>query len=223
MTFESGLTSFYSGAGAILQKKQSEKIIFTGNAFREELRHGSKEKGLKEFNLKTDFPTLLVLGGGTGAEYLNNLVLQSLPQLSKAVQIIHSTGEGKFTEAENENYHPYGFISDMANAYACADIVLCRAGLSTLTELSNLRKLSIIVPMPHTHQDFNAFLLIRQNAAIVLSQTKITLTGFVNMVRRLLFAQEAQDVLKENMGKIMPHDSNEKISREILKLAEKAS
>ena len=222
VTFKYSLTSFYTGLGIFYKKKQSDKIVFTGNAFREELKHGLREAGQKQFNLQKDLPTLLVLGGGTGAEYLNTLILKCLPELSKSVQIIHSTGAGKFNNVQNENYHAYEFIDNMANAYAAADIVLARAGLSTITELSNLKKLSIIVPMPGTHQDLNAYLLIHNNAAIVLSQKKITLAGFVNLVRRLLFAQEAQDVLTQNIGELMPHDSNDKISSIILKLAEKS-
>lgn len=220
VSFAHNRQDFYNGLG-LVYKKREDKIVFAGNPFREELRHGSRERGEREFNLQKEFPTLLVLGGGTGAMFINNLITDTLPQLTKSLQIIHSTGPGKFTLAAHENYHPYEFISNMADAYAAADIVLSRAGMSTLTELSNLKKLSIIIPMPDTHQEANALTLMRSNAAIVMSQKHIRLTGFVNLLRRLLFASEAQEELKKNIGLLMPHDATEKITEIILKQAEK--
>ena len=220
VSFAANLKSFVSSLG-LFYKKNSDKIIFTGNPFRQELRNGNKERGLKSFNLKTDLPTLLVLGGGTGAQFLNGLVTQALPQLCKSVQIIHSTGEGKFQKHESQNYRPYEFIDNMADAYAAADIVLARAGLSTITELSNLKKLSIIVPMPDSHQEFNALYLAQKDAAVILSQKHITPEGFTNLIRKLIFAHQAQTGLTANMAKIMPHDASQKISEIILKLAEK--
>src|SRR6266404_4193458 len=139
VTFEANQTSFSSNLGLFYHRKAPQKIIVTGNPFREELKNQSKAEGQKAFNLLPNFPTLLVLGGSTGAEYLNNLVLKALPQLSKFIQIIHITGKGKFKPNNSQNYHAYEFTQDMAKAYAAADIVLCRAGLSTLTELSNLK------------------------------------------------------------------------------------
>jgi UDP-N-acetylglucosamine--N-acetylmuramyl-(pentapeptide) pyrophosphoryl-undecaprenol N-acetylglucosamine transferase len=220
VTFEINLTSFYSSVGIFYKKKAKDKIVLTGNPFREKLKNGSREEGIKKFNLKQEFPTLLVLGGGTGAKFLNELVWHTLPSLCKTVQVIHATGKGKInSEFSHENYHQFEFISDMADAYAAADIVLCRAGLSTITELSNLKKLSIIVPMPKTHQEFNAFYLHKFQAAIVLNQADITLTGFVNFIRKLVFTYELQQVLKNNISLIMKHDANTEISKIIISQA----
>ncbi len=221
VTFPESAKNFSTGLGIFYKRRSGDKITVTGNPFREELRAYDKAAAQKFFHLKADLPTLLVLGGGTGAEFLNNLILDSLPNLSKVVQIIHSTGKEKFKAKTAENYCPYGFIQNMALAYAAADIVLARAGLSTLTELSNLKKLSIIVPMPQSHQELNGLLLMRLEAAIVVSQKRMTPEGLVGLIRKLLFAQEAQDILKHNIGKIMPHEANEKISEIILKLTEK--
>jgi UDP-N-acetylglucosamine--N-acetylmuramyl-(pentapeptide) pyrophosphoryl-undecaprenol N-acetylglucosamine transferase len=221
VTFASSENNFSTGLGIFYKKHPGDKISVTGNPFREELRHADKAEAQKFFNLKPDFPTLLVLGGGTGAEFMNKFISDCLPGLLKTVQIIHSAGQGKLKLGEQENYHPYEFIQNMAGAYAAADIVLARAGLSTITELSNLRKLSIIVPMPQSHQEINGLFLTRMEAAIVVNQSRMTPAGFNGLIRKLLFAPEAQDILKHNIGKIMPHEANEKISEIILKLAEK--
>lgn len=218
VTFPGSLGSFFSSLGIFYKKRGGEKIILTGNPFREELKNGSKISGLKEFNLKPDLPVLLVLGGGTGSEFLNNLIEACAEQLSKTIQIIHSTGKNKLKNISAENYHAYEFINNMADAYAAADIVLARAGLSTLTELANLKKLSIIVPMPQSHQELNALLMVELQAAIVLNQDKIKPENFTKLVRRLLFAGEAQQILKTNINNIMPKEANKKITEIILKI-----
>ena len=217
VTFESSLSDFSSSLGVFYKKKQQDKIILTGNPFREELKDGSKQRAQKEFNLNPEFATLLVLGGGTGAKFLNDLMADSAPELAKVVQIIHSTGKNKSLELKLQNYHAYEFISNIADAYAAADIVLARAGLSTITELSNLKKVSIIVPMPGTHQEANAFYLMDADAAIVLNQNRITASGLVSLVRKLLFAGEAQEIMKKNLSQIMPHNAGGKIAEIILK------
>ena len=220
VTFRQSLGGFASNIGIFYKKARAEKIVLTGNPFRSELKGGSKEKAVNEFKLRSDLPTLLVLGGGTGAEFLNNLILKSLPQLSKIIQVIHSTGKNKLLSSASVNYRPYEFISNMADAYAAADIVLCRAGVSTITELSNLNKLSIIVPMPQTHQELNGYLMTEYDAAIVASQKRINPENFVRLIRKLLFAGEAQEALKNNIGKVMPHNANQKIAEIILKFSE---
>ncbi|HYV33388.1 MAG TPA: UDP-N-acetylglucosamine--N-acetylmuramyl-(pentapeptide) pyrophosphoryl-undecaprenol N-acetylglucosamine transferase [Candidatus Limnocylindria bacterium] len=219
VTFPQTLKTFSGTLGIFYKKREGDKIVLTGNPFRRELKKGSKENAIKEFQLNQSFPTLLVMGGGTGAEFLNNLVLSSLPELSKVVQVIHSTGKGKLLKEHFENYHGYEFINNMADAYAAADIVVCRAGLSTLTELSNLDKLAIIVPMPESHQEINGMLFVQTNSAIVLKQGKLKASNFVPLIRKLLFAHEAQEELKNNISKIMPRGSTEKISEIITKIA----
>ena len=219
VTFEASLRGFSESVG-FFYKKRKEKIILTGNPFREELKEIKKEDALNFFHLKKDLPVLLILGGGTGAEFINNLIVEALPNLSKTVQIIHSTGKGKLKYGQSENYHPYEFIDNMGAAYAAADIVLCRAGLSTITELSYLKKLGIIIPIPSSHQEHNALQLLAFEAAIVLGQNKTTASGFVGLIRKLLFAHDIENLLKTNIAKIMPHTANKKIAEIIIKYAE---
>lgn len=222
VTFPESQAGFASSVG-IFYKKNPDKVVVTGNPFREWLKNGNKQSAQKLFELKTDLPTLLVLGGGTGANFINELIKNCLPDLTKTVQIIHATGSGKGEDLSYENYHGFEFIKgpDLANAYAVADIVLSRAGLSTITELSNLKKLSIIVPMPDSHQELNGIYLMTKQAAIVLPQVKINPKNFTGLIRKLVFAQEAKIELEENIGKIMPKNATQKIADIIIKLAEK--
>jgi len=218
VTFEDSLTDFSSGLGLFYQKKKKDKIILTGNPFREQLKHATREQAIRHFKLEPDFPTLYAVGGGTGAAFINRLVEKALPQLTKAVQIIHSTGQGKASSRTCPHYHPYEFISDPGLAYAAADIVLCRAGLSTITELSNLEKMSIIVPMPGSHQEVNAYMLAKLRAAIVIDQRHLTPEILVSLIRKLLFESRIQAEVKRNISKIMPKNAGKKIAEIIIEL-----
>ncbi len=222
VTFPESQANFSSSIG-IFYKKNPDKVVATGNPFREQLVNGNKQIAITNFKLKSDLPTLLVLGGGTGAEFFNQLIKNCLPDLGKTVQIIHATGRGKGENIQHENYHGLAFLkeADLANAYAAADIVLSRAGLSAITELAYLKKLSIIVPMPHSHQEINGQYLMSKQAAIVIPQHKITSKNFTGLIRKLVFAQEVKLELEENIGKLMPKNAGAKIAEIIIKLAEK--
>ncbi len=215
VSFEIHLKNFASSLG-IFYKSSANKVELTGNPVREDLVEGNKEQAIQTFNLNKDFPTLLVLGGGTGAQFINNLIVNSLPQLTKVVQVIHSTGRGKFNLQAAENYHAYEFINNMAEAYAAADIVLARAGMSTITELSYLKKVAIIIPMPNTHQEYNAELLRLLGAAFRIKQSGINSEGLVYLIRQILFDLKLQQDLAKNIRSIMPHNAAEKISKIIL-------
>ncbi len=219
VTFEQSAKDFSSGLGLFYSKLEN-KAVLTGNPFRHNLEGFTRESGLRHFGLSPDFPTLLVLGGGTGAEFLNKLVEKSLGDLIKYVQIIHSTGRGKITRTQIYNrYKRYEFISEMGQAFAASDFVLSRAGLSTITELSNLQKVSILVPIPKTHQEINALLLMEKKCALVVPQKALNTETFVRLIRKLIFENQLQKNLQKNIGKIMPKNSAEKISDIIIKLA----
>lgn len=146
------------------------------------------------------------------------MVIESLPELTKTVQIIHATGLGKYQAVQQAHYYPFEFISEMGPAFAAADIVVSRAGLSTITELSNLGKMSIIIPMPNSHQEVNALLLAKYKAAIVVPQSTIDTQGFVSLVRKLLMNREAQQSTKQNISEIMPKKSAQKIADILVKI-----
>lgn len=210
--FEKSLSDFSVNLGLFYKHNAREKVVQTGNPFRSELGNVKREKGLKNLNLRADLPVLLVLGGGTGADFINRLIIKALPELGKIVQIIHSTGVRMPRQIVRENYRQFNFIADMASAYAAADVVLSRAGLSTLTELSNLGKVSIIIPMPETHQEYNAALLDKLSAALVFEQKDVSAKELVAVIRKLLFNLPMQKSLAKNISRIMPKNSAEKIA-----------
>lgn len=217
VSFESSVKAFFQGSG-LLSNHKKQKCVFTGNPFRQNLKNATKLDAEKFFHLKKDWPTLLVLGGGTGAKYINDFVINNLENLTKTFQVIHLSGKGKDFAKSNENYHPYEFLKEMDLAYAAADIVICRAGLSTITELSALGKVSVVIPMPNSHQEDNAGFLWYCKAAVVLDQNRIVEERLVSLLKNLLFKPDTLKMLSVNIKKIMPHNASEKIAELILDL-----
>jgi UDP-N-acetylglucosamine--N-acetylmuramyl-(pentapeptide) pyrophosphoryl-undecaprenol N-acetylglucosamine transferase len=156
---------------------------------------------------------LFVTGGGTGAQAMNDLIWSSLPELTKYVDILHQTGKGKLKEMHLPGYVSHEFIDRMDIAYAASDIVFARAGISTTTELANLGKVAIIMPMPDTHQEVNALFLASQKAAIIASQNHISSEGFISFIRNLLLDGERQKELRANIRQIMPYDAAQRLAK----------
>lgn len=180
------------------------KTQVIGNPVREDVFGAEKEKSIEFFHFQEDLPVVLILGGGTGAAAINQLVLQSLNQLVEFCQIIHCTGKNKADIiATHSRYRSYEFITkDMRYTYGAADIVVCRAGMSTLSELCELKKSIIIIPIPQSHQAENALYFAKNNAAIVLDQ-KSTPQDFVDTIRKLLNDPALAMTLRRNIGKIL--------------------
>jgi UDP-N-acetylglucosamine--N-acetylmuramyl-(pentapeptide) pyrophosphoryl-undecaprenol N-acetylglucosamine transferase len=220
-TFEQSRGNFHSGSGFFGSHKRNKnpRVVWTGNPFRESILEATKDEARKHFKLDDELPVLLVTGGGGGAQGINNLLYKALPDLTKAVQIIHGTGVGKKYSIAYDNYHAYEFIDRMDLAYAASDLVISRAGISTITELANLGKISIIIPIPRTHQEINAQLLYQMQAAIILDQNQTNSEFLVSLIRKLLLDGDTQKLLHHNISKLMPKKAAAKIAKLALELA----
>ncbi len=143
-------------------------------------------------------PTLLVFGGSQGAHAINQAVLEALPKLIEAVptiHIIHQTGERDYVDAQAEYLKVMAsaevspFIDDMPNAFARADLLLCRSGASTVAEITAAGKPAIFIPLPTAaddHQRYNAETLAAAGAARLLPQTELNAERLVAEISALL-------------------------------------
>lgn len=225
VSFEHSVKDFLSGSGIFGYSKNEQRVLWTGNPFREELTKAmtetEKKAARKEFGLTEEMPVLLIFGGATGAASLNQIVSEALPELVKVVQVLHGTGKGKNVDFKHPNYHSFELISNMHAAYALSDIVIARAGMSTITELSALKKAAIIVPMPDSHQTENAGILLVTQSALVVPQATLNGERLLMIVRKLIYDWEYQKTIKENIHRLMPHNATEKISKIIQELCQK--
>jgi len=190
-----------------LQDFSKKKTVWTGAPVRDAIADVKTDS----IKLKKDLPTVLVFGGGTGAEAINTLIKNASEVLLNEVQVIHLTGKGKMIDLVHEHYHGYEFLGDeMAEAYAKSDLVVGRAGLATFTELARLKKAAMIIPMPGTHQEENAMMLHDANAAVILNQG-ISPQEFAVSVLKLVKDKEKQRELSENIARFYIPDATEKI------------
>ena len=161
------------------------------------------------------------MGGGTGALAINNLILNNLNKLTKFCNVIHITGKNKNNKIinNNNNYKSFEFLGDQIfDVLNLADIVVSRAGLSSLTELAYFKKPTIIIPIPNSHQEDNAEYFADKNACIYLKQDDLDKNIFISNIKNLIDSKEIKKQLAENIHKIFIDYSGEKIIKEICRI-----
>jgi len=178
------------------------KAVVTGVPVRQLALAGDRVRARMRFGLVPDRPTLLVLGGSQGAHALNDAVIQMCAHLraSPPMQILHQTGEKHLSWVQeqlrrrdpSEGPHPYQvvpFIHAIGEAYAAADLVLCRAGAATIAELTANGTPAILVPYPHAaggHQEPNARRVEAAGAALIMQDADLSSSHLAAMIRALL-------------------------------------
>lgn len=206
-----------------LKKFPKKKTTFVSHPIRQMIFESNKGRAQETFKLKKEKPVLLILGGGTGATSLNNLIWQSLEEVTKFFQVVHLTGKDKLKSKDwqpgiREDYHAYEFLTkEIPDLFALADFIISRAGINVLAELAVLGKPTIVIPIPDSHQEANAQYFQEKNAALVLSQKKLTSEKLVNEIKKLINNKEKQNQLSENIKKIVLRDAAEKITSEIIR------
>ncbi len=170
-------------------------------------------------NLK--LPLIIIMGGGTGSSFLNKLTAESLTELLPISKIIHISGSvDRDIETKNdredidyENYLKLEFIdhSDLLVLMSLADIVVSRCGLATLTELSFFKKPAILIPMPNSHQEYNAQEFKDKEAAIILDQKKLNSDNFIKEIKLLLNNNELKNKLSENIFQVIKNGNQEMV------------
>ncbi len=210
-------TSFEETANNFVSRKyEDKKFYWVGNPVRAEFSNNDLPH--KDFfKLHDKLPILLILGGGTGAIQINSVVEECLPELVKSHQVVHVSGAGKMIKFQHPDYHQYEFLGrEFPTILKMAHVVISRAGLSTIGELSSLGKIAIIVPMPDSHQEANAQVLKKRGAAIVLNKEEFNAETLVRVVNSAKFNDQRQQSLIRNMQELMPHDAAYKIAEIIL-------
>ncbi|MBR2646868.1 MAG: UDP-N-acetylglucosamine--N-acetylmuramyl-(pentapeptide) pyrophosphoryl-undecaprenol N-acetylglucosamine transferase [Clostridia bacterium] len=127
--------------------KKIRRGKYSGAPLRRSVLHGTKAESRKKFDIPFHATTLLIFGGGRGSAAINAAVRKHLKTLCENYYILHVCGKGNIVESNLKNYRQFEFIADMGGAYACADLVISRAGAGTIFELLALKKPSILVPL----------------------------------------------------------------------------
>ncbi|MGE3913521.1 MAG: glycosyltransferase [Chloroflexota bacterium] len=192
-----------------------------GNPVRQRVLDGDAARAFETFGLDPAAPLVLVTGGGTGALGLNKIVAEAAPALVTFCQVLHLTGRGRgvATADLGPRYQQHELlVSEMPDALAAATLVVTRAGMGTLTELSALAKPSIVIPMPGTHQEANARTFGQVGAALVLDQRALTPDALVATIRSVLDDEAHRQRLGAAIHRLMPGDAAARIAEDVVAL-----
>ena len=211
----------------------AEKIIKTGNPVRQALLETiiTREDAIRSFGLDPKKNTILLVGGSLGARTINESMLQHLDIIAETdVQFIWQTGKYYHSEITERlrgqdlpNLKVMDFISDMGAAYKAADLVISRAGASSISEFCLIGKPVILVPSPNVaedHQTKNALALADCDAAIYVKDAEAP-GILLDMAIKVVKDEAKLASLSENVLKLALPDSAEIIAKEVIQLAEK--
>ncbi len=210
----------------------AEKILKTGNPVREDILQtaGKKSEASKYFGLEENKITLLVIGGSQGARSINMSLLSGLNQLSQSgIQIIWQTGKPLFEKIKQEvnllnayKIKVHDFISRMDLAYAMCDLVVTRAGASTVSELCIVAKPAIMVPLPtaaEDHQTKNCLSLVEKDAAILIRDVD-AMQQLIPAALLLANDVDKREQLTNNIAKLALPGSANTIAEQVIALAQ---
>jgi UDP-N-acetylglucosamine--N-acetylmuramyl-(pentapeptide) pyrophosphoryl-undecaprenol N-acetylglucosamine transferase len=203
------------------------KIVLTGNPVRQDLLNvaDNRQDAIKHFNLDPNKKTLLVLGGSLGARRINQLIESEMDFiLSQNVQIIWQCGKFYFEEYkkynEKEGVQVLSFIDRMDLVYAVADMIISRAGASSVSELAIVGKPTIFIPSPNVaedHQTKNAKAIADKNGAILIKESELDIR-FKDVFSEVVQNEELQNELSRNIKALAKPNATKDIVDEIVKL-----
>ena len=222
-------------------KKHQEKTALIGIPIRQQLRRNPNPEAYDLLRLNPKGQTVLILGGSSGAEFLNENVLDALSIMLKKYQVVHQTGEKLFKNIKKETesflrampdmhtYHPFPFLNAfyMRAAYSVADVVITRAGSGTLFEIAEWGIPAIIVPIREeiSHdQRSNAYAYARSAGGIVVEEQNLSPHLLVSQVDLILGNKELYTSMREKALSFSAPDAAEKVAKlltDILKSHEK--
>lgn len=212
-----------------------EKAILAGNPVRKEILEIVNCKHVpvsvkQELQIAICNFTILIFGGSQGAKAVNTAFLDALEYLADirdGMKIIHQTGDADYTtvkgiyERKGMKAEVFGFIDDMANAYAGADMVICRAGATSIAEITALGIASILIPYPfaaNNHQEINARCLADKGAAIMMRQGEIIGDALAKVIRRFYKNPDELKEIRKNAKAMGRPNAARDIADSIIKL-----
>jgi len=219
------------------------KTLQLGNPVRQEIldiRQVSPQEARRQLGLNPDIPMLLVTGGSQGARHLNQVVCQVLPELLPHCQILQISGKLLFAETQQlseqsmahldadiqQRYRLVAYMNEeMPAALQAAELVLCRSGAATLSELAVLGKPSILVPLPpaigSSPQEANAAMFGRKQAAEVMRDADLKPGMLVERVKSIIASSTLLQTMTEVTRSFAEPDATQKIVAEVLNLTKR--
>jgi UDP-N-acetylglucosamine--N-acetylmuramyl-(pentapeptide) pyrophosphoryl-undecaprenol N-acetylglucosamine transferase len=209
--------------------KRTDNVHVSGNPTREELGTVSHDDAVRKFDFDPQRPIILAFGGSLGAATINNALIEALPVIEeRRIQMIWITGDQLYDQTkrkigERADIVLLPFLDDMASAYAAATLAICRAGATTIAELTRVGVPSILVPYPYAtanHQEFNARTLADHGAArMILNENLIR--ELPGILRELTANPDELNRMRANARLLGKPDAGRIIAEAIIGLAQR--
>ncbi len=212
----------------------ADRIVYTGNPVRKDIIHlnVNREDGLKHFGLDPDKKTIVIVGGSLGARSINQGMRASFEILKKhpEVQVLWQAGKLYIEEylkcetAQLPNIKITAFIDRMDFALKMADVIIGRAGASTISELCIVGKAVVLIPSPNVaedHQTMNAMSLVEKEAAVLVKDVDVK-EKMIATALKVLEDSGLQNKLEQNILKLGMPNAAENIAKEVVDLVKKA-
>ena len=217
--------------------KKAKKVVFTGNPTKIKKLHinsNQKEKILSDLGIKNNLPIVLIFGGSQGARAINESIVEMI-KLNKErnYQIIWATGQNQY-DIVKENLDKYNislgsvkylkavpYIYNMEELINICDLVICRSGAMTVTEIAICEKPAIFIPLPSysaNRQEDNARVLEKLGAAKVILNNELTAKKLSNEIDNIIYDRNKIEQMGQKANQIAVHDVEEKIYNELIKI-----
>lgn len=209
----------------------SKNLVITGYPLRSGLSSWSRTSALSFLKLDSTKPVLLVTGGSKGARSINTAVIKHLKQILEIAQVIHITGETDYEVIEKtvqtslpsdliKHYHAMPYLHEMGAALTVADLVLSRAGASSLGEYPYFEVPAVLVPYPYAwrYQKVNADYLVEKNAAILLKDEDLE-NHLFSVIKDILMNESKRETMKTAMKTLSKPNAAELIASQLVELA----
>jgi undecaprenyldiphospho-muramoylpentapeptide beta-N-acetylglucosaminyltransferase len=212
------------------QRYFNKRVIVTGYPLRSDLASWERDKARIAMGLSTNKPTLLIFGGSQGARSLNKAVLANLPELLELAEIIHISGQLDWDEVEEaeaglstdqqKRYHTFPYLHEMGKALAVADLVVSRAGASSLGEFPFFGIPAVLVPYPHAwrYQKVNASYMAWRGGAVIIDDSRLREELLIT-IKVLLENPGKRESMKAAMHSMSKPDAARTIARHLMELA----
>ncbi len=231
-----GKFSQYIAISYAISKKYfiESKTVITGNPIRTAMMEGVQLRGYERWGFTESKPTILIIGGSQGAKAINDAIVRILPELSKIAQVLHVTGKEQHGEvlrlaaefgfkSGRHRYVAVPFLdrTEMADAYAVADIIVSRSGANSITEIAANHKVAIFVPLARSannHQYMNAYEISKIGGALVLEESNLGTNILFEKIDQLLHNKELRGQLQEKIYNFYHPNAALDISAGVMKM-----
>lgn len=210
-------------------KKRKGALVVTGNPLRPDLSKVDRNDVLKKFDFKEDKFTILVMGGSRGSHKINKVFMESLVQMGdkrEKLQAIHLTGEADYGWVKREyerigvKHQVFSFLHDVSTAYHITNLVIARAGATSISEITSFGLPAILIPYPYAryHQKANAKVLNDAGAAMVIEEKELSSAHLKRSIVSLVEDNGRRSEMAEKSQRLKIPDAAEKLADEVISL-----